>query len=101
MVRNLLENAKRYGNDTPIDVTLSLRGDYVLLQVCDGGPGVAATEREKIFKSFYRVAGASEREGGVGLGLSLVRQIARRHGGDVACVARSERSSCFDANLPV
>ena len=45
-------------------------------------------------------AGASEREGGVGLGLSLVRQIARRHGGDVACVARSEPGSCFNVNLP-
>ena len=100
MVRNLLENAKRYGNGTTIDVTLSKRGNNVLLQVCDGGPGVPDKEREKIFEPFYRVAGASEREGGVGLGLSLVRQIAHRHGGDVACVARSEPGSCFNVNLP-
>lgn len=101
MVRNLLENARRYGNGTEIHVTLSTApGHRILLQVCDGGPGVPATEREKIFEPFYRVAGASEREGGVGLGLSLVRQIARRHGGDVACVARSEPGSCFNVTLP-
>lgn len=100
MVRNLLENAKRYGNGTAIDVTLSKRGNNILLQVCDGGPGVPDKEREKIFEPFYRVAGASEREGAVGLGLSLVRQIARRHGGDVTCVARTEPGSCFNVSLP-
>jgi signal transduction histidine kinase len=100
MVRNLLENAKRYGNGTAIEVTLTTQGNEVLLQVCDGGPGVPAAERERIFERFYRAAGASEREGGVGLGLSLVQQIARMHGGDVACVARSGPGSCFSVTLP-
>ncbi len=100
MVRNLLENARRYGNGTPIIVTLSGNRKNILLQVCDSGPGVPEKERENIFEPFYRIAGASEREGGVGLGLSLVRQIARRHGGDVTCVARSEPGSCFNVNIP-
>lgn len=100
MVRNLLENARRYGNGTPIIVTLSVNRKNILLQVCDSGPGVPEKERENIFEPFYRIAGASEREGGVGLGLSLVRQIARRHGGDVICVARSEPGTCFKVSLP-
>ncbi len=101
MVRNLLENARRYGNGTPIEVRLARSaGGKVCLQVCDGGPGVPAGERENIFAPFYRLAGASEREGGVGLGLSLVRQIAQRHGGEVVCTARPGGGSCFEVTLP-
>ncbi len=101
MVRNLLENARRYGNGTPIEVRLARSaGSKVCLQVCDGGPGVPAGERENIFAPFYRLAGASEREGGVGLGLSLVRQIAQRHGGEVVCTARPGGGSCFEVTLP-
>jgi signal transduction histidine kinase len=101
MVRNLLENARRYGNGTPINASLVVvAGQKISLQICDGGPGVPEAEREKIFEPFYRLPGASEREGGVGLGLSLVRQIARRHGGDVACTGRDEPGSCFNVTLP-
>jgi signal transduction histidine kinase len=57
----------------------------VELRVCDQGPGVPAALRERIFEPFFRLPGASEREGGVGLGLALVRTIAHRHGGSVHC----------------
>jgi len=71
-----------------------------VLQVCDGGPGVPVAERENIFAPFYRLPGASEREGGVGLGLSLVQQIARAHGGEVVCTGRDVPGSCFKVTLP-
>lgn len=100
MVRNLLENARRYGNGTTIKVTLAALADQVILEVCDGGPGIPAAERENIFAPFYRLPGARERDGGVGLGLSLVRQIAQRHNGDVVCLARPEPGSCFKVTLP-
>lgn len=100
MVRNLLENAKRYGNGTAIIVTLRKTFGKIQLQVCDGGPGIPEAERENIFAPFYRAPGASEREGGVGLGLSLVRQIAQRHDGEVQCIARNEPGSCFIVTLP-
>ncbi len=100
MVRNLLENARRYGNGTAIDVSLEKTGNKVVLQVCDGGPGVPVAERENIFAPFYRLPGASEREGGVGLGLSLVQQIARAHGGEVVCTGREGGGSCFKVTLP-
>jgi signal transduction histidine kinase len=61
---------------------------------------VPEAEREWIFEPFYRPAGAREREGGVGLGLALVRQIARRHGGDATCLARDGGGSCFAVLLP-
>jgi signal transduction histidine kinase len=60
-------------------------GNEARIVVCDHGPGIAALERERVFEPFYRPAGRAESSGGWGLGLSLVRQIARRHGGDVAC----------------
>jgi signal transduction histidine kinase len=69
------------------------------LDVCDGGPGIPDAERERIFEPFYRIAGASEAAGGVGLGLALVRQIARRHGGDAVCLTGSA-GACLRVTLP-
>ncbi|HET9977797.1 MAG TPA: HAMP domain-containing sensor histidine kinase [Burkholderiaceae bacterium] len=98
-LRNLLENARRYGGD---EVTLEARrvGPTVELRVCDRGPGVPEALRERIFEPFFRLPGHAEREGGVGLGLSLVKQIAARHGGRVHCEARDGGGSCFVLGLP-
>lgn len=100
MVRNLLENAQRHGGATPIAVTLVRSDDGAIqLDVCDDGPGVAPDECEAIFAPFYRARGASEADGGHGLGLSLVRQIARRHSGDARCVTPSDGGH-FRVTLP-
>ena len=101
MLRNLLENAQRYGDGTPITVTVNAPDRHSLcIDVCDGGRGVPLAEREKIFAPFYRLPGARERDGGVGLGLSLVRQIARAHRGDVICLDAAGTGSCFRVSLP-
>ncbi len=100
MLRNLLENAQRYGEGSPITVRLSQNTEWLLIDVCDAGRGVPEVEREKIFNPFYRLPGARERDGGVGLGLSLVRQIARAHHGEVICLSRAEKGSCFRVSLP-
>ncbi|WP_332876970.1 sensor histidine kinase [Massilia sp. S19_KUP03_FR1] len=100
MVRNLLENAIRYGAGSPVAVRLAEAGEARLqLDVCDGGPGIADAERERIFEPFYRITGASEAAGGVGLGLGLVRQIACHHGGDVQCMP-GEAGCCLRVTLP-
>jgi signal transduction histidine kinase len=70
-----------------------------VLRVCDRGPGVPEAERERIFEPFYRPAGTREPDGGAGLGLALVRQIARKHGGDARCTPRAGGGSCFEATL--
>lgn len=101
LVRNLLENAERHGA-APIEVALTATSpDRVRLDVCDRGPGIPEAEREAIFTPFYRRAGASEADGGVGLGLSLVRQIARRHGGDAICRPGARGGCCFRVTLPM
>ena len=98
-VRNLLENARRYGRGE-ISVHLSRQGPMILLAVCDRGPGVPPEQRERIFEPFYRLPGASEREGGVGLGLALVKSIAERHGGTVHCEDREGGGARFVLTLP-
>lgn len=98
-LRNLLENAQRYGGNE-ILANVERRGKQVLVRVCDRGPGVPAAYRERIFEAFFRLPGHAERAGGVGLGLSLVRQIAERHGGQVHCEPREGGGSCFVLDLP-
>jgi two-component system, OmpR family, sensor kinase len=100
LLRNLLENAKRHGGQ---EVALALSADdsSLTIEVSDCGPGVPFLEREQIFEPFYRSSQASESSGGVGLGLSLVRSIARQHGGSVQCLAREDGGARFVVSLPL
>lgn len=99
-LRNLLENARRYGGDeVQVSVARHARGGAEM-RVCDRGPGVPEAYRERIFEAFFRLPGHAEKAGGVGLGLSLVRQIAERHGGQVRCTPRDGGGSCFVLTLP-
>lgn len=98
-LRNLLENARRYGG-SEVEVQVAPRGTRVEVSVADRGPGVPEAFRERIFEPFFRLPGHAEREGGVGLGLALVRQIAERHGGSVRCEPRAGGGSCFTLALP-
>jgi signal transduction histidine kinase len=99
-VRNLLENARRYAGEG-VEVQVARRADGgVDVAVADRGPGVPEAWRERIFEPFFRLPGHAEREGGVGLGLALVRQIAERHGGRARCEAREGGGSRFVISLP-
>lgn len=100
LVRNLLENARRY-SDGEITVMLRPYGARAVLSVSDRGPGVPRELRERIFEPFYRLPGASERDGGVGLGLALVKSIAVRHAGSVRCEERAGGGACFVVDLPL
>lgn len=101
-VRNLLENARRYSHGA-IRLQLAREGNMAVIRVEDVGPGVPPAQRERIFEKFYRLPGASERSGGVGLGLSLVRSIAQRHGGSVVCEDRLDglQGASFVLRLPL
>jgi signal transduction histidine kinase len=97
LLRNLLENAKRHGIP-PTQVRLQHAGETVVLKVWDNGPGPAPAEFEQLFTPFYRRRD-SHNSTGNGLGLSLVRQIARRHGGDGRCITMDDGRSCFMVTL--
>jgi signal transduction histidine kinase len=104
LLRNLFENARRHGRGGPIEakVDFSAEGSAVAcITVSDRGPGVPEAERERIFEPFYRISGGTEKaKGGIGLGLALVRQIARHHGGDVHCIPREGGGTTFEVHLP-
>jgi two-component system, OmpR family, sensor kinase len=93
LLRNLLENANRHNQIDKGGVSLELtnakstagQSAALVITVLDQGAGVAADECERIFEPFYRARNASERDGGVGLGLALVKSIAQRHGGSAVC----------------
>ncbi len=100
---NLLDNAVKYSGDTKnivVDV-ITPDLDTVLLRVRDQGIGIPRAELKRIFKRFYRAPAAVEQVKGTGLGLFIVRSIARRHGGDVLAESEGEgRGSAFTLRLP-
>ena len=98
LIRNLLENAAKHGRP-PITIAVTSQNDRARIVVADAGEGIAAAERERVFQPFYRPAGRTESSGGWGLGLSLVRQIAERHGGAASCEAAPEGGSRFVVEL--
>lgn len=98
LVRNLLENARKHGAP-PISVRLRVDGESLYLHVTDAGPGVDEADRERVFEPFFR-AGTAEENVGSGLGLSLVRQIARHHGGEACCRSRPQGGSEFVVRIP-
>src|SRR5712672_1003890 len=100
LIRNLLENAKRYAGNGPIAISVAAEADRAVLDIADHGPGVPASERERIFEPFYRLEQTRENGRGSGLGLALVRQIARRHGGEAVCLAAEGGGSRFRIDLP-
>jgi signal transduction histidine kinase len=102
LLRNLLENARRHGAP-PTCVRIATDAGTATLTVEDAGPGVPPAEFDKVFEPFYRPA-SSRNAAGTGLGLALVRQIARRHGGDAHCVLLDASTggarSAFVVTLP-
>ena len=91
-----LENAIKYGLGRTVTLELSQTSLETELVVSDLGEGVPEAERERIFEAFYRPQGMPESGHGAGLGLALVRSIARAHGGDVACLPREGGGSLFE-----
>jgi signal transduction histidine kinase len=100
LVRNLLENARRHAAESPVEASVSALGETgARLRVADRGPGIPEAERERVFEPFYRPPGTRESAEGVGLGLALVRQIARHHAGDARCLARDGGGTCLEVDL--
>lgn len=99
LLRNLLENAQRHGQP-PTRVHIANGPDGTEITVTDRGAALAPEEGARLFEPFYRRA-AGTHSSGAGLGLSLVRQIARHHRGDVRYAATADGRSSFVVTLPL
>jgi signal transduction histidine kinase len=103
-VLNILDNAVKYSPQGPqLEVRLGPDGDaWLMLTVSDHGLGIAPMHLERIFRRFYRVPARNVfRIKGTGLGLFLVRSIARQHGGDVVAESEGEgRGATIRMQLP-
>jgi len=100
VLMNLISNSIKYAGGKPIDVSIAQDADTAVIQVCDQGPGIPATELDRIFERFERAASARH-YGGMGLGLYVARQIAEAHGGTVVARNVPSGGACFTVRLPV
>ncbi len=99
LIRNLLENAHTHAAP-PVEVKIEHLENVVALTISDGGDGISEADREKVFQPFYRTPGKQHVKG-YGLGLPLVRQIAKAHGGSVVILPAEEAHSSIRVTLPV
>ncbi len=97
LLRNLLENARLHGGGAT-DIRISGDATHARIIIEDAGPGVPPEIRDRIFEPFFRAPGATPN--GVGLGLAIVRQIARVHAGEVTYHPREGGGCCFVVTLP-
>jgi signal transduction histidine kinase len=101
---NLLGNAVRLApTDTTISLEVARKGDWAFVAVADEGPGIPEEDQEKVFERFWRAPGQPQDDGGErrsGLGLTIVREIAERHGGTVGLASEPGKGSTFVLWLP-
>ncbi len=101
IVLNLLSNAFKFTFDGEIAVRLRWRNDHVLLEVSDTGVGIPAAEIGRVFERFHRVKNARARtHEGTGIGLALVHELVRLHGGSVAVASMEGRGTTFTVSVP-
>src|SRR5947209_8192874 len=99
---NLLENAIKYSPDAQtVEMDLFASPETVTIRVRDHGLGIPQEQRDKIFERFYRAAGSKQRViGGLGMGLYIVAEIIKRHGGTIKVDSEVGKGSTFTVTLP-
>lgn len=96
---NLLDNARKYGENAPIEITVTRDGSHVVAQVIDGGPGIPEDEVPHIFERFYRGESRGEIEGS-GLGLAIAQQATARARGRLTLRESRPGRTVFEIRLP-
>ena len=101
LVFNLLQNAYKYGREGgSVKLTLRSEGESALLTVSDDGIGISSDDLPKIWQRFYQADASRGEDGGSGLGLAMVKEIAEFHGGSVRAESRPGEGSTFTVTLP-
>ena len=101
-VENLVSNAIKYTpTDGSVKISAGVEGNEVYIQVSDNGPGIPVDEQEKIFQPFYRGNQGRRFNEGMGLGLSITRDLVDAHSGRLTLDSKPEQGSSFTIYLPV
>ncbi len=101
LIRNLVDNALKYGKPGGhVWISAVRQGEEIQISVRDDGIGIPLDQQEKIWQRFYQVDPSRSGEGGAGLGLAMVRQIALAHGGHMTLESAPGAGSCFTLHLP-
>jgi two-component system sensor histidine kinase KdpD len=101
ILSNLVDNAFKYSPaGESIELTGGAAGDSVVFRVKDRGPGVPATERERLFTPFYRVRAIKADGQSTGLGLSIARRLAEAQSGTLTYIERDGGGAIFELRLP-
>lgn len=99
IVTNLLSNVEKYAaSGRIVEIESKQQADRTTIVVSDAGPGIASEHREKVFEPFFRAASGLEDATGTGIGLAIVQNLARRHGGDARLVD-SKQGARFEIEL--
>lgn len=101
LIQNLIDNAYKYGRDNgSVEVALRSEGRFAVLIVSDNGVGISKENLDKIWQRFYQEDSSRSGGEGLGLGLSMVKQIAQLHGGSVAAESAPGQGSTFTVKIP-
>ena len=102
-IHNLIENAINYSpENTKVSISTTLEDGVINIAVTDQGIGISEAEQDRIFERFYRVDPARSRQtGGTGVGLSIVKHVASKHGGEVKIWSVENVGSTFSLRLPM
>jgi signal transduction histidine kinase len=101
ILANLTGNAIKYGHGSPVHLRAAIEGDGAVLSVRDGGPGIAAEDRARIFAKFERLVEGGAHRAGYGLGLWIVGRMVEAHGGTIEVVAPAGGGTEFIVRLPL
>jgi len=102
ILTNLVENAVRYGGDSPVELRCFCNDHEAIIEVLDHGPGIPASEREQVFQPFHRLeTSRSRRTGGSGLGLAIARQLCDAHGWSIQLLPRKGGGTEAKLQIPM
>jgi signal transduction histidine kinase len=97
-IKNLVDNALKYGGDGPLQIALTVEGGQAVLTIADHGPGIAAADAERVFERFARGEGVPS--GGAGLGLAIVKRVIDSHAGHIDLSNRPQGGLIATIRLP-
>lgn len=101
ILENLVGNAVKFTQEGTVDVSVNLKGDYVVMEVSDTGPGIPEDDQAAIFEEYRQTSSAQRARTGAGLGLAITRRLVRMHGGKIELTSEVGKGSTFVVSLPI